>query len=122
MALQREVLPDRPEVRQEDLRTPRIAEATHATLPLTCGLVTVFGSVIQPSAGFDEDMFDVRQLGDLGFRGGIATQLAVTILRGTSGHAARSRLKNRLAAALSRRFCSKTSSSAPCWSTARHNR
>lgn len=75
MALQREVLADEPEVRQEDLRTPRIAEATHATLPFACRLMTVFDSVIQPSTGFDEDMFDVRQLEDLGFRGRVATQL-----------------------------------------------
>src|SRR5258707_7158628 len=75
MSLEREVLPDRSEARQEHQRTFRVAEAAHAALPFSRGLMTVFGSVVQPGAGFNEDVLDVCQLCDLGSRGGIATQL-----------------------------------------------
>jgi len=102
MSLQCEVLPDRSEARQERLRALRIAEAAHASLAFSRRLVTVFGSVIDPRAGFDEDVPDVSQFGNFGFRRRIAAQLV--------GHD------------LARRVCSRILSLAPCWSTARHNR
>ncbi|EIM93615.1 hypothetical protein WQE_48463 [Paraburkholderia hospita] len=48
------------------------AEATHASLAFARRLMTVFRPVIDPRAGFDEDVFDVRQCGNPGFRGRIA--------------------------------------------------
>ena len=74
MTLEREVLPDRTEARQESLRAFRIAEATHASLAFARRLMTVFRPVIDPRAGFDEDVLDVSQCGNLGFRRRIATQ------------------------------------------------
>jgi hypothetical protein len=53
----------------------RIAKATHApkevpvvdaALAFTGRLMTVFGPVIQPSAGPDEDMLEVFEFGNLG--------------------------------------------------------
>lgn len=49
ISLERKVLPDRAEVRQEHLGAFLIAKATHATLAFTGRLMTVFGPVIQPS-------------------------------------------------------------------------
>src|SRR6266702_5120308 len=75
MSLQCEVLSNRSETRQERLRAFRIAETTHAALALTRGLMTIFGSVVHSGAGFDENVFHVCQLRDLGLRRRIAAQL-----------------------------------------------
>ena len=104
MPLKREMLPDRPEAREKFLCAFWVAKATHAPLAFACRLVAVLCAVVQPSCSFDEHVLYVRKLRDLGFCRRIAAQLVVTILRGTSGKAASTRLKNRLAAALSRRF------------------
>jgi hypothetical protein len=68
VSLEREVLPDLTEAPQECLRAFRIAEATHASLTLARRLMAVFSPVIDPRAGFDEDVPDVSQRGNLGFR------------------------------------------------------
>jgi hypothetical protein len=75
MSLERKVLPDRAEARQEHLGAFRIAKATHAALAFTGRLMTVFGPVVQPSAGPDEDMLDVFEFGNLGLCCWIATRL-----------------------------------------------
>ena len=49
----------RSEARQERLCAFRIAETTHTPLGFTRGLMTVFGSVVHSSAGFDEDVLHV---------------------------------------------------------------
>jgi hypothetical protein len=57
VSLEREVLLYRTEARQESLRACRIAEATHASLAFARRLMTsVFGPVIDPRAGFDEQL------------------------------------------------------------------
>jgi hypothetical protein len=70
MSLERKVLPDRDEARQEHLGAFRIAKATHAALAFAGRLMTVFGPVIQPSAGPDEDMLDIFEFGNLGLAAG----------------------------------------------------
>ena len=75
MSLHCEVLPDRSEVRQERLRAFRIAETTHAALAFTHVLMTIFGSVVHSSAGFDENVLHVFQLRELGLRRRVAAQL-----------------------------------------------
>jgi len=59
MSLEREVLADRSESRQESLRAIRIAEASHPALAFTRRLMAIFGAVVQPCTGFDENVFDV---------------------------------------------------------------
>ena len=75
MSLEREVLANRSEARQKRLRAIRIAEATHPTLAVTRRLMAIFGTVVHPCTGFDEDVFDVCQFGDFGLRGRITAQL-----------------------------------------------
>jgi hypothetical protein len=75
MTGQREVLPDRTEARQESLRAFNIAEATHASLAFARRLMAVFRPVIDPRAAFDENVLNVNQFGNLGFRRRIAAQL-----------------------------------------------
>ena len=116
------VLPDGTEAGQERLRALRVAKPTHAPLALTRGLMAVLGAIVHASAGFDEHVLDVGQLRHVGLRGRVAAQLiGDDLLRGT-GQERSTRWKKRLAAAVSRRFCSRISSSAPCSSTARHSR
>jgi hypothetical protein len=131
MSLEREVLADQSEARQESLCAIRIKEATHAPKEVPLGdsafafkrrLMASFGTVVHPSTGFDENLFDIYQFGDLGFRSRVTAQLIGDFRRGASGQAASTRFKKRFAAALSRGFCSRRSSSATCWSTASHSR
>jgi hypothetical protein len=114
MSLEREMLPDSPEARHECLCAFVIPKTTHAALAFARKLMAVFSPVVVPGTGFDKDVLDLDQFGDFGLCRRIAAQLVVTILRGASGKAASTRLKNRLATALSRRFCSRISSSTPC--------
>ena len=58
MSLEREVLSDRTKARQESLRAFRIAEAAHAALAFTRGLMTVFCPIVDPGTGLDEGAFD----------------------------------------------------------------
>jgi len=46
MSLEREVLPDRTETRQESLRAFRNSETTHPALAFTRRLMTIFGPVV----------------------------------------------------------------------------
>jgi hypothetical protein len=75
MSLEREVLANRSEARQEGLCAIRIAEATHPALAFTRRLMAIFGAVVHTRTGFDEDVFDVCQFGDFGLRGRITAQL-----------------------------------------------
>ena len=75
MSLERKVLPDRAEARQEHLGAFRIAKTTHAALALSRRLMAVFSTLVDPGTGFDEDVLDVCQFGDLSFCRRIATQL-----------------------------------------------
>jgi hypothetical protein len=75
MALEREELPYRTEARQESLGALRHLEAAHAALAFTRGLMAVFRTVVEPGTGFDEDVLDVCQFGDLSLCRRIATQL-----------------------------------------------
>src|SRR4051794_31396365 len=121
MPLEREVLPDRPEAREKFLCAFRVAKAAHTPFAFAGRLVAVLCAVVQSGGRFDEHVLHVRKFGDLRLCRRIAAQLIGDDL--ARYRARRStRLKKRLAAALSRRFCSKMSSSAPCWSTARHSR
>jgi len=74
MALECEMLPYRPEVCEEFLRAFRVAKTAHASLAFACRWVAVLGSVVEASCRFDEHGLDVRQLWNLGFCRGIATQ------------------------------------------------
>ncbi|SIT34974.1 hypothetical protein BN2476_10032 [Paraburkholderia piptadeniae] len=51
MSLEREVLTDRTEARQECLGALRNPETAYPTLAFPCGLMTVFGPVVHPGAG-----------------------------------------------------------------------
>jgi hypothetical protein len=70
MSFDREVLPDQAEARQESLSAIGIAEASHAPLAFTRGLMTIFGPVVYPGTGLDEDVFDGGELGYFGLRWG----------------------------------------------------
>jgi len=88
MSLERKVLPDRAEARQEHLGAFRIAKTTHAALALSRRLMAVFSTLVDPGTGFDEDVLDVDQLGDLSLCCRIAAQLVGHDLArclGTSG-------------------------------------
>jgi len=62
MSLGREVLVDRSEARQESLRAFRVAEARHRPAPaFTRRLMAIFGTVVHPCTGFDENMFDAMR-------------------------------------------------------------
>ena len=75
MTLEREVLADGTEAREESLRALGPAKTSHASLAFTGGLMAVLRAVVHPSAGLHEQVADVRKLRDLGLRGRIATQL-----------------------------------------------
>jgi hypothetical protein len=75
MALEREVLPDRAEARQEGLRALGPSEAAHAALTFMRGLMTIFGAIVHARAGFDEYVPDVGEPGDFGLCRWIAAQL-----------------------------------------------
>ena len=104
MSLEREVLADQTKARQESLRAFRIAEAPHASLAFAGWLMTVFGPVIDPRAGFNEDVPDVNQFRNLGFRRRIAAQLIghdlARYLRARDKHALEKPLRCSLVAAL----------------------
>ena len=59
MPLQCEMLPNRPEAREEFLRAFRVAKAAHATLAFACRLVAILRAVVQPGGSFDEHVLDV---------------------------------------------------------------
>src|ERR1700735_4006566 len=67
MALEREVLPDRPEAREKFLWAFRVAKAAHATLALARGWMAVLGLAVQSGGRFDEHVLDVRKFWDLCF-------------------------------------------------------
>ena len=73
MSLEREVLANRSEARQERLCSIRIAKTTHPALARR--LMAIFGTVVHPCTGFDEDVLDVCQFGNFGLRGRITAQL-----------------------------------------------
>src|SRR6266403_2987 len=75
MPLEREVLPDQSEARQECLRALRITKAAHATLAFACRLVAVFSSVVPSGCRFDKHVLYARQLWNLSFGRRIAAQL-----------------------------------------------
>src|SRR5258708_13892832 len=84
MALEREVLPDRPEAREKFLCAFRVAKAAHApkevplgdaTLAFACRLVAVLCAVVQSGGRFDEHVLHVRKFRDLRFCRWIAAQL-----------------------------------------------
>jgi hypothetical protein len=87
----------------------------------SCQFVAVLCAVVQPGCSFAEHVLNVRKLRVLGFGRRVAAQLIGDDHARCRFERSR-RLKNRLAAAISRRFCPGMSRSAPCWSTARHNR
>jgi hypothetical protein len=122
MALEREVMPDRTKARQESWRAFRDPEASHTALAFTRRLMAVFGPVVHASTDPDEDVFDFGQFRDLSLCRRVATQLVGHNLARHFGTKGEHTLENRLAATLLRRFFNRISSSAPCWSTARHNR
>src|ERR1700710_500058 len=75
MPFEREMLPDRPEAREECLRAFRVAKAAHAALAFACRLVAVLGAIVEPGCRFDEHVLHVRKLRDLGFGRRVAVQL-----------------------------------------------
>lgn len=109
MTLQCEVLPNRSEVRQERLRAFGTTKTTHAALAFMRRCVAVFSTVVNPGSGFDEDVLDVDQFRTLCLCRRIA---AVGQSRSCAVPRDNHALKNRLAAALYRRFCN--------WNRIRH--
>lgn len=75
MPLERDVLPDRSEARQECLRALRVTKATHTPLGFASGLVAVLSPVVQPGCRFDEHVLHDYQLRNLGLRRRVAAQL-----------------------------------------------
>lgn len=75
MPLEREVLPDRPEARQEGLGARGQTETSHAALAFPRGLVAVFGTVVHAGTGLDEHVLHTRQLRELRFGGRVTAQL-----------------------------------------------
>ena len=75
MALECEMLPYRPEAKEEFLCAFRVAKTAHASLAFACRLVAVLGSVVEASSRFHEHVLDVRQFRDLTFRRCVAAQL-----------------------------------------------
>ncbi|MGF6415766.1 hypothetical protein OKW35_003306 [Paraburkholderia sp. MM5477-R1] len=75
MTLEREVLPDRTEARQERLRAPGQAETTHTSLAFTRGLMAVLCTVVDAGGRLDEHVLHVRQLWDFGLCCGVTAQL-----------------------------------------------
>lgn len=75
MSLKREVLPDRPEARQERLSPFGRAETAHAPLTFTRRLMAILGPIVHAGCCLDEYMFDVRQFGDVGLRRRVAAKL-----------------------------------------------
>ena len=61
MSLERKVLSDQTKARQERLRAFRDPEPSHTALAFARRLMAVFGPVIHPSTGLDEDVFDFGQ-------------------------------------------------------------
>lgn len=86
----------------------RKSTAVYAALMFKRRRMAFLGQVVDPSTGFDEDVFEFCELRDFGRRRRIAARLIVTILRHW-GQEAKARLKKRLAATLSRGFCSRIS-------------
>ena len=62
MPLERKVLQDRPEAREEFLCAFWIAKATHAPLAFACRLMTVFRAVVHASRCFDEHVLALVQM------------------------------------------------------------
>lgn len=60
MALKREMLPDRTEVRGEFLCAFWVAKAANSTLAFACRLVAVLRPVVQPDGRFDEPVLRVH--------------------------------------------------------------
>src|ERR1700744_5224797 len=75
MPLEREMLPDRPEAREEFLCAFSVTKATRATLAFASRLVAVFCAVVQSGSRFDEIVLYVRKFRDPGFCRRIAAQL-----------------------------------------------
>ena len=75
MPLQCEMLPDRPEAREEFLRAFRVAKAAHATLASACRLVAVLRAVVQAGGRSDEHMLHAHQLWNFGLCCRITSQL-----------------------------------------------
>src|SRR5260370_4873910 len=119
MSLDREVLPDRSEVREKRVGALWVTKAAQARLTFKRRLMAIFGPIVHAGCRLDVHVPDVCQLGNPGLRGRITAQLVGDDLawyRARTKHA----LKNRSVAAVSRRFCSRISSSAPFSPTARH--
>ena len=70
MTLEREVLADGTEAREESLRALGPAKTSHASLAFTGGLMAVLRAVVRPSAGLHEQVADVRKLRELAFAAG----------------------------------------------------
>jgi len=66
VSLEREMLPNWLEARENFLCSFGITKTAHATLAFTRGLITILDSIVQPGGRFDEHMLYVRQLLGLG--------------------------------------------------------
>ena len=100
---------------EEPLGMPRRLEALHLSFSSPRRLVRHLRPIVEIAA---LPMLDPGQ--DLPFGGAIAAKF---IGHDHTGHVLQpfsSFLKNRLAALALRRLCTRMSSTAPCWSTARH--
>ncbi len=117
----REVLPDRTVAREEGLGALRLAESAHATLAFTGWLMAVLGLIVHACGGLHKHMFDTREFWSLVLYGRVATQLIGDDLAGAARQERSTRWRKLLAAALSRRFRNRMSSSAPGSSTARYS-
>jgi hypothetical protein len=113
MPLEREMLPDRTEAREEFLCAFRVAKAAHATLPFARRLMAVLGPVVQLGCSFDKHVLHVRKLRDFGCGRRVAAQLISDDLARN-----RTRTRHTLEKAFGRSLvaplCTRTSSSTPC--------
>lgn len=59
MSLERKVLPNRTELRQERLFALQVTKPAHAPLAFTGRLMTILGPIVYASGSLDEHVFDV---------------------------------------------------------------
>ena len=118
MPLQCEVLPDRPEAREKFLSAFGVAKAAHATLAFARRLMAVLRPGVPPGGCFYEHVLHAHQLRNFGLCDRITAQLIGDDLA-RHGTGAQHTLEETFG-----RGCVAPllSSSAPCSSTARHNR
>lgn len=120
MPLEGKVVAGRAEAREERLRAFLVAEAAYVPFAFSSGLTAVLGAVVDRALALTNACFVSANSGASGLDAAWPRNRPVTLLRGAVQERS-ARWKPRLPAALSRRFCSRMSSSELCSSTVRHS-